>query len=78
METDFEGLGAQDQIDLYWTIESIWALAWVGGLHASLSFNTQVEDTLASMLPNIAENEPADQLVLALAQALGHQAAEQG
>ena len=67
LETDFSELPQQSQIDVYWFIEAIWALAWVGGLHPSLSLNTPVEDSLASMLPSVERMEPADEFVRSFA-----------
>jgi len=57
LKTDYKNLPKQSQIDIYWFIEALWAFAWIGGLHNSLSFNKDVEDTLASMLPDIANDE---------------------
>ncbi|MFC1884938.1 DUF4272 domain-containing protein [Thermodesulfobacteriota bacterium] len=59
LSTKHEELTEQQQTDLYWSIEAIWAFMWSGGKHPSLTFNTGVEDTLASMLPNIESNESA-------------------
>ena len=63
LETDFAELPKQSQIDVYWFIEAIWALAWVGGLHTNLSLNTAVEDSLAAMLPSVERMEPAAEFV---------------
>ena len=63
LETDFADLPRQSQIDVYWYIEAIWALAWVGGLHQNLSLNTPVEDSLAAMLPSVEKMEPTDKFV---------------
>ncbi|MBT0585400.1 DUF4272 domain-containing protein [Alteromonas oceanisediminis] len=49
----------QTKIDLYWSIEAIWALTWCGGYHGNLTFNSEVEDSLASYLPSFVDNEPA-------------------
>ncbi|TQV75192.1 DUF4272 domain-containing protein [Aliikangiella marina] len=53
----------QDRIDLEWSIEAIWSLQWAGGKHNNLTFNTFVEDSLASMLPDFARNETADEFI---------------
>lgn len=59
LETDYHQLKKQDQIDIYWYVEAIWTFAWIGGLHNNLTFNTPVEDSLATLLPNIEQNESA-------------------
>ncbi|WP_052596495.1 DUF4272 domain-containing protein [Aureispira sp. CCB-QB1] len=59
LHTNYEDLPEQDQIDLYWYIEAVWAFAWAGNLHENLTLNTGVEDSLASMLPNIQDGELA-------------------
>ncbi|MBK1855241.1 DUF4272 domain-containing protein [Verrucomicrobiaceae bacterium 5K15] len=53
----------QDKINLDWSMDAIWALMWCGGKHSNLSFNTCVEDSLASMLPAFETNEPADDCI---------------
>jgi len=53
----------QEKIDLEWSIEAIWAMQWAGGKHKHLTFNSYVEDSLAAMLPNFANNEPADDYI---------------
>ncbi len=57
LATKHGDLSEQEQTNLYWTIEAIWALAWVGKKHNNLTFNTGVEDTLAGMLPSFENNE---------------------
>lgn len=59
LKTNYSNLPEQSQIDIYWYIESIWAFAWIGGLHNKLTFNTNVEDSLITLIPNIHENESA-------------------
>ena len=56
---DYKEWEEQTKIDLYWSIEAIWALTWCGGFHDNLSFNSGVENSLASYLPSFAKNEPA-------------------
>ncbi len=63
LENDFSELPQQRQTDVYWFIEAIWALAWVGKFHAKLSLNTPVEDSLASMLPSVEQAEPTEEFV---------------
>jgi hypothetical protein len=57
LEANYADLKEQDQINLHWSIEAIWALTWVGKKHKNLSFNTSVEDNLAEMLPNFEQSE---------------------
>lgn len=63
LETEYSELPEQSQIDIYWFVEAIWTFAWVGGLHNNLTLNTGVEDSLASLIPNIAKNEPAEKFI---------------
>jgi len=63
LETEYSELPAQTQTDIYWFVEAIWAFAWVGGFHNNLTLNTGVEDSLASLIPNIAKNEPAGKFI---------------
>ena len=63
LEREYSELPEQAQIDIYWFVEAIWTFAWVGGLHNNLTLNTGVEDSLASLIPNIAKNEPAERFV---------------
>lgn len=52
-----EALPEQQLIDLFWYIEALWALMWVGSLIDDLPFQTHVEDRMASMCPNLAKDE---------------------
>ncbi|MGQ3679080.1 DUF4272 domain-containing protein [Tenacibaculum discolor] len=63
LETEYSKLPEHNQIDIYWFVEAIWTFAWVGGLHNNLTLNTGVEDSLASLIPNIAKNEPAEKFI---------------
>ena len=63
LEREYSELPEQAQIDIYWFVEAIWTFAWVGGLHNNLTLNTGVEDSLASLIPNIAKNEPAGRFI---------------
>lgn len=56
-------LSDQQVTDRFWTIEALWALAWVGGIIDDLPFNQKVGNTLASMLPDFQENQPAEPFV---------------
>jgi hypothetical protein len=63
LETEYSELPEQTQTDIYWFVEAIWTFAWVGGLHNNLTLNTGVEDSLATLIPNIAKNEPAEKFI---------------
>jgi len=56
-------LSEQQLADRFWTIEALWALAWVGSLVDDLPFDRPVGGTLASMLPDIGKREPAEPFV---------------
>jgi len=63
LETEYSELPEQTQTDIYWFVKAIWAFAWIGGFHNNLTLNTGVEDSLASLIPNIAKNEPAEKFI---------------
>lgn len=63
LEAEYSELSKQTQIDIYWFVEAIWTFAWIGGFHNSLTLNTSVEDSLVSLIPNIAKNEPAEKFI---------------
>ena len=63
LETEYSELPEQTQTDIYWFVEAIWTFAWVGGFHNNLTLNTGVEDSLATLIPNIAKNEPAEKFI---------------
>lgn len=64
LETKYSELPKQTQIDIYWFVEAIWTFAWIGGLHNNLTLNTGVEDSLATLIPNIAKNEPTEKFII--------------
>lgn len=63
LETEYSELPEQTQTDIYWFVEAIWTFAWVGGLHNNLTLNTGVEDSLVTLIPNIAKNETAEKFI---------------
>lgn len=63
LEKTYENWEEQDKTNLYWSIEAIWTFAWIGEKHSNLTFNTGVEETLASYLPNFQTNEPAKEFI---------------
>ncbi|MBX9695305.1 MAG: DUF4272 domain-containing protein [Cyanobacteria bacterium] len=50
-------LTEQELINLFWYIESLWALMWVGNLIEQMPFDRPVEDFMASLAPNLQKNE---------------------
>jgi hypothetical protein len=63
IEKGYENLKDQEKTNLYWSIEAVWALAWVGSMHQELTFNTSVESSLSSMLPNFQEKESPNEFI---------------
>lgn len=61
--TKYSNLSQQSQTDIYWFVEAIWTFAWVGGLHDTLTFNTGVENSLVTLVPNIQHNEPTAKFI---------------
>ncbi len=59
LNNGYDSLSEQEKTNLYWSIEAIWALVWVGKMHNALTFNSSVDDSLAEMLPDFQKNEPA-------------------
>ncbi|WP_125205893.1 DUF4272 domain-containing protein [Capsulimonas corticalis] len=57
LEKRNEDLTDQEQTDLYWSMEALWALIWAGGLTSDLPIDTPVSKTMASLLPNLQKNE---------------------
>ncbi len=50
-------LTEQEQLNLHWYLEALWALAWAGGLIDRLPFDQPVGNNLASLCPNLQRNE---------------------
>ena len=50
-------LSEQDRTNLYWYLESLWALVWSGGLVPELAIQERVGSGLASLLPDIRAGE---------------------
>lgn len=57
LEKDDADLTEQERTDLYWYIEALWALTWAAGKVEDLAFNKPVGPELASLMPNLRENE---------------------
>jgi hypothetical protein len=53
-------LTEQEDIDLYWYIEALWALLWVGGLIPDMPFDQPVGDHMAALVPNLQRGENSD------------------
>ncbi|MFG0249084.1 MAG: DUF4272 domain-containing protein, partial [Phycisphaeraceae bacterium JB051] len=54
-------LTEQEQIDLYWYIESLWTMAWAGQRINEIPFTEPVGNTLASVCPKLQNNEDGSQ-----------------
>lgn len=50
-------LTGQERANLFWYVEALWALAWAGGLIDRLPFDKPAGDNLASLSPNLQQNE---------------------
>jgi hypothetical protein len=57
LEKDNDELTAQETTDLYWYIEALWALLWVGNLIEDLAFDQPIQDYMASLCPALQHNE---------------------
>lgn len=57
LELDNGQLTEQQLIDIYWNIESLWALMWVGNLINDMPFDRCIDDHMASLCPNLAQGE---------------------
>jgi hypothetical protein len=55
-------LTEQDDTDLYWYIEALWALAWVGSLIPNLPIDLPVGDDLAKFMPDLQVDESPNRL----------------
>ena len=47
----------QEKINLYWYIEALWAFMWAMDLISDLDFTQPIPDNMASMCPNLQEDE---------------------
>ncbi len=63
LEGSDEDVTDQDAADLFWYIEALWALAWVGGMISELPIEQRVGGNLASLLPDLRVNERCDQFI---------------
>ena len=54
---DNDDLSEQELTNLFWYIESLWTIVWVGNLIDDLPFNKGVQSSLASLSPNLQRNE---------------------
>ena len=52
-----EDLLHKEKTDLYWYIEGVWTLMWVGHLIDSLPFDRGVENFFAALAPDLQNNE---------------------
>jgi hypothetical protein len=57
LEKDTDELTQQEITDLYWYIEALWALLWVGNLIEDLAFDQPIQNYMASLCPALQHNE---------------------
>ena len=57
LEKKNEDVTEQENINLYWNIEALWALMWVGNLIDDLPIDKRVEDYQAELCPNLERGE---------------------
>lgn len=57
LSKDNEELTQQEKTDLYWYIEALWALMWVGSLIDELDFEQPIQDYMANLCPKLQDNE---------------------
>ncbi len=50
-------LGKQERLDLFWSMEALWALLWAGSLAEDLAWDRRLPNHMASLLPNLKLNE---------------------
>ncbi len=50
-------LTKNDHLELYWSLEALWALLWATNLISDLPFTQQVGDILAILSPDVQNNE---------------------
>lgn len=52
-----QNLAEDEKIELYWSLEALWAIAWATNLTASLSFSEPIGSELAGLSPNLQRND---------------------
>lgn len=50
-------LSDQEVSNLHWSLEALWALMWAGGLTDDLTVDSHVPDYMASICPDLQQNE---------------------
>jgi len=55
-------LGEQEKLDLFWSMEALWALLWAGSLADDLAWDRRLPNHMASLLPNLKLNEDGSTL----------------
>lgn len=56
-------LTEEEHYDLYWSLESLWAIAWATNLIPELPYDKPVGDTLAGLSPNLQLNEDGEKYI---------------
>ena len=57
LKKDETKLSKTKKTEIYWFIEALWCLMWVGGLIDELPFDCGVGDNMASLCPNLEHGE---------------------
>jgi hypothetical protein len=47
----------QEQANLYWYIDCVWAFLWICSLIPDIPVTRQIDNTMAALLPNLQKNE---------------------
>jgi hypothetical protein len=53
----------EQRTDIQWHVEALWALAWAGGYHDMLNFNTACSDSLVTLFPDLKRNDSSDAFI---------------
>lgn len=62
LQKDNDELTEQELINLRWSLESLWALMWATGMTDELQPTEWCGDNMASLLPNLEQNEDNSKL----------------
>ena len=57
LQKDNADLFDQEVTNLHWSLEALWALMWAGGLTDDLTVDGHVPDYMASICPDLQQNE---------------------
>ena len=62
----YDELTEQELTKLYWYIECVWTLMWIGSLIDELPYDSPVYDWMAQLTPNIQQNEDGSKFSAAM------------